>query len=792
MAMKKRLTKATGVFFMIIKKAKVLLLIAAMLAALCYKPQSQQACGPFFNEAFFTFTVHPDLPLDKYAAGELGVIQAKYARSYLYIAYRYFAGTGFDAEEQKAVVSMWRHRLREDEFNPKGNNWVVKWLEARSRVSGVEASPNISIYKDANDEYFSYANCTEDAFKNAIKTLQERVAKYGATSPQVKEWLQGQDQVFSNCVSGSQVPAPAPAGAPAWLQADRAYQIAAANFYGEKFDEAEKLFSQIATDKNSPHRIISPYLAARALVRKATLSVDDQKRFDETILKEAETRLKKILSDANYSSIRSAAQGTLNFVNYRLHPETRLHELAESLLKKNSSKTIWQDLWDYTALMNTLTTDDSDDYSDDKKTYEKIPALGRADDLTDWLFVFQVEDKAALDYAVQKWTKTGSLAWLVAAISKVGANHPQANDLMTTAMKVKADSPAYATLAFHTARLLTSANKKDEARRLLDTLITSRLSSMPQSSQNQFLGLRMKLAPNLEDLLKYATRKPAGFSYDEDGREVVSTDLKDSDDPKLKAFAGGRLAFDMDAYFVLNSRLPLGLLKIAAASKTLPEYLRREVAQAAWVRAVLLDDHLTGNEIAIALQTLAPDLKNELTPYLNAASNDEKRLAALYLILKTPGLEPYVDFGVGRNSPLKEIDNYRDNWWCAQIIKAEDKLEASSTDPDVQKYINESNANLSEYPDFLTPVQKAAAEKENARLKALGNAPNFLCQQVVNFATTKPADPRLPEALHLAVKATRYGCTDDNTGRFSKLAYDTLHKKYPRSEWAAQTKYWFK
>src|ERR1044072_332884 len=132
MAMKKPLTSKMRRLLLLLKKVKILLLIAALFAALCYRPQSQQACGPFFNEAFFTFTVHPDLPLDKFAAGELGIIQAGFARSYLYVAYRYFAGLGFDTEEQKAVVAMWRHRLREDEYNqPKGDNWVAKWLALR-------------------------------------------------------------------------------------------------------------------------------------------------------------------------------------------------------------------------------------------------------------------------------------------------------------------------------------------------------------------------------------------------------------------------------------------------------------------------------------------------------------------------------------------------------------------------------------------------------------------------------------------------------------------------------------
>jgi hypothetical protein len=50
----------------------------------------------------------------------------------------------------------------------------------------------------------------------------------------------------------------------------------------------------------------------------------------------------------------------------------------------------------------------------------------------------------------------------------------------------------------------------------------------------------------------------------------------------------------------------------------------------------------------------------------------------------------------------------------------------------------------------------------------------------------------VPEALHLAVKSTRYGCTDKETGRWSKAAFDLLRRKYPNSTWAKQTPYWFK
>jgi hypothetical protein len=62
----------------------------------------------------------------------------------------------------------------------------------------------------------------------------------------------------------------------------------------------------------------------------------------------------------------------------------------------------------------------------------------------------------------------------------------------------------------------------------------------------------------------------------------------------------------------------------------------------------------------------------------------------------------------------------------------------------------------------------------------------------VDWARKHPDDPRLPEALHRAVQASRYRCTDANTGKYSKQAFDLLHGQYPKSKWTDRTKYWYK
>jgi hypothetical protein len=68
---------------------------------------------------------------------------------------------------------------------------------------------------------------------------------------------------------------------------------------------------------------------------------------------------------------------------------------------------------------------------------------------------------------------------------------------------------------------------------------------------------------------------------------------------------------------------------------------------------------------------------------------------------------------------------------------------------------------------------------------------DWLVAETLAWAAARPDDPRLPEALHLAVRATRYGCTGEQTSAFSKQAFQLLHRRFPKSEWAAKTKYHF-
>ena len=77
---------------------------------------------------------------------------------------------------------------------------------------------------------------------------------------------------------------------------------------------------------------------------------------------------------------------------------------------------------------------------------------------------------------------------------------------------------------------------------------------------------------------------------------------------------------------------------------------------------------------------------------------------------------------------------------------------------------------------------------DNERLSKLPGAPTYLGSIVIPWAKAHPSDARVPEALHLVVRATQYGDHDSDT---SKAAYDLLHSRFPKSPWTAKAPKWF-
>ena len=740
---------------------RTLLAVILISSFLVLFPRPTGACGPFFSSAIFVYTKHPDFPLERFAAGQIGVLQPSYARSYLVAAYRNLMGEKLNAQEIAGLKGLWDDRLNNGAA-VDDTEWIKKWTEARAKVSGA-AEVQISAFRNREkpNEYETYVNCQEDAFANAEATLNERIKRFGADSPNVREWLKAQDTVFSNCREGANIPEAAPADLDKLIRADRAYQIAAAHFYAAQFTEAAKDFDAIARDSSSPWHGVAAYLAARSFLRKGSLA--DKEEEGKAYLSEAENRLRAIVNDKSLARSHHAANRLLNLTRLRLRPQEKLHELSQAIVKRGAAEDFKQTVWDYTLLL--------DKYLGEDVKIDAVPQAIRGDDLTDWILTFQDGTAAGASHAIERWQATQQIPWLLAAITRASGRAPKVDALLEAAAKVTPDSSAFPSLAFHSVRVLIEANRLDEARNSLDRIVARDRKNLTPSALNLLLGQRTYLSQNLDEFLQNAQRVPAGISDNNDGREIP-------DEPEKDAPAEAQVFFDWDAANVFNKLMPVATIGEAARSRTLAPNLHADVVQAAFMRAALIDDRATANQAATALSSVYPELKDYLAAYQRAITPDARRFAAAYLALKFPGLRPYVTVGVSRTSKLEEIDSFRDNWWCGDPPTTYVQDEGARTEPVAA-------------PLFLKSSQAVAA-REAAAIHALGTGPNYLAQTAINFGTKNPADARIAEALHLAVKSTRYGCTDKDTGRWSKAAFDLLHRRYPNTTWAKETKYWFK
>ena len=729
--------------------------VACAIACYLALVELQFACGPFPLRTLFSYRTRPTVPLEEFVEGKLGVLDPKFSPRFLFVAYRHLAGIGLTDEEQRSMLRFGSRWGPAEPGNP------AYWGTARSKVPGLPKIPKIEVHRQLPESYSYYLNCPGAAFRTAAETLGERIGAFGIDSREVREWVRAQDQVFENCASGPSIPGPAPPDLPSVIRADRDYQIAAAHFYAGDFDQAEARFQAISADDHSPWRTWAPYLVARSLTRRGTL-VPEAYTFDDEALARAEQRLSAVVNDPKLSLTHSAAKAQLGFVRFRRDPEGRFQELTNVLGRPGESSSFGQDLWDYLRLL--------------RRGYgREAPS-----DMAEWLRNFRGSCQSCVDEALEKWQRTSSTPWLVAALARLPADHPRASELIQHARRADVDSAGYLSLSYHSARLLVESGARGDARKELDRLLTLEQVRSHRSSLNLFLSLRMRLAHDLDEFLKYAQRVPVAMGWSMESDENLA-DWRGV----LKEDSDGRPFLGDDAVAVFYQKMPLDLLAESASNQILASHLRRRVALAAWSRAMLLGRHELGNTLVSTLAKLAPELDSHLAAYAGARTDEARTSAAAALMLKFPGVLPYVRSGVGRKTPIGKIDNFRNNWWCqlGPATALGNYYDSRFAGPDRP---------APEFPAFLTEQQKEVTRSELEILFKIPTGPNYLSEQVTKWARKNPDDPRVPEALHLAVKSTRVGCTDPETAGYSQQAFELLHGRYRESEWAKKTKYWYR
>ncbi len=807
---------------------KRILSLAPFVVLSVFTLVSVQACGPDFYPDIFVHHIHPDVPR-AYASGMLGVILPTYPRADLAVAYRYLNGGRLTPKEQEAyhptysIAEGVRLDDREDQTGaalvPPGP--ADLWLTVRARYA--PPLPGIHPIRQYGFEQSAgfilagnYENCQADAFRTAASTLEIRVKTWGSPSPELADWIKGQDAVFSNCsatrtaaaiaappglqVPRASLPASAPANAPLLLQEDRAYQIAAAQFYAAQFEPARASFQAIAQSAISPWRGIARYLEARCIVREAFLAStngpdDGTATFNAGLMKQAQQQLESIRDEHLPGLSRHAVEALLNLVRLRTEPQARLRELSTALAGpgtdpdyaqnledltwylngKLDSLAIREDISDYDFKVNQPTNDYRPLTAEQKQpgfeqAFRDIASLRSVSPLIDWLITFQSPSDGAKKHAFAEWKHTGSPAWLAVAITKASSADPESSALVQAAAQVSPGSSAWTTITYHRLRLLIDAGRVAEARSGLASAFMHLQAIGSLSAVNLFTGLRMRAAVSLSDALADAPRR----ILERTSEEQASLDecLGVMKNPKRKYDCKKDLStveFSSDATAVFNRDMPLATLALAAQSSELPPQLRQSVAIVTWVRAVLLKNQ----EVAARMLPLLPQK-------LRDSAGSGTGLRPLMAILRNPGLRPYLDGGVQRSYSYDFVESYGDNWWCADWPRGSDGSSQSIRAQSIA---------------FLSAPTRMAGESETKDLLALGSAEEYLGAQVLAYQRTNPSDPAAPEALYLTLRMIRYGyyhgwsaydSQKSRTDRIAAIAYEvgaTMRKYYRFSPW---------
>src|SRR5436190_18414244 len=205
----------------------------AALLGLLIEPSATHSCGPDLPEAVFVTYAEPEPPIEAFARGEIGVLHSSWRQKYLIVAFRRLRGLPLDT--QAALLAL-EAAPRDSSSTP---SWAGRWKHARENAVGEPHGPMVITdgTMQVGNDYIFYTGCLDDGFRTAIATLENRTRRPGSSYELMLDWIRAQDQVFANCRGDSKAPAPAPAGSPPWLVQDRAYQMAAALFYANRFDE---------------------------------------------------------------------------------------------------------------------------------------------------------------------------------------------------------------------------------------------------------------------------------------------------------------------------------------------------------------------------------------------------------------------------------------------------------------------------------------------------------------------------------------------------------------------------
>ena len=786
------------------------------MAALLGSTLAAHASGGGDPEDLFFATTRPDQPVREFVERPAGYYTS-YLVPYQVLWYWRLHGQTFSPDAVRAFTDLLEKLPREDNGMDETDDAWVEWRKARDDANAkldpqsprdrpALLQPSQQQPKWNTGSLQADPNCFYgDAFRNATKTLAQRMTRAASdksASPFVLHWLKTQDAVFDTCNKEPGTVPALPEHAPAWLQADHAYQLAAQRFYAGDLDGADTAFTAIAADKASAWRDLAAYMRLRVLARQnpgdAPSDSKSDKENPEALKRQAELTKQvdaiapPLLKNPRLRALHPSAHRLAEALRIRyLLPATRMQRLADGLKTMGPPDAAAAKL----LLLNH-------EFRACGFFYDcSYVGPAQTSDLVQWLSTVRGFDGPGSSAEPNgKWRETLSwsryqrrhdLAWLVAAASLVpvaaASDDKREAELQAALAAVPEDHPARFAATQLRAQRLFAQGRYQEVRELVADAGDSPLIAHSLSGRNLVKALLLPTAASEDEWRRLAIR-PVVARRDPEAMEAK---------PNAVPLAS---AFDDDVVRFLNTRAPLPMWLRLAADPALSPALRDSLLETAWTRAVLAEDYAMARRAAqmrIASPSQAAAAKGPDTiagirrsvelPDTNRAAWQHlllERMASPTEVLSSPhwpgtdgirptplkpGVEPAYDRSMASGSYSK---------WCRPLGVMTSGPQAVT-------------AAEFEMPEFLPQDERAQQAALVAKLRAIPQDSIYFTQESLALMQRNRADPLVPQALSVAVKMARYACPDKAVGDWSRKGLQTLHAKYPDSTWAASTQYWY-
>lgn len=754
--------------------------------------------------------------LQRFYDGRIGLVMARAPRPMLYIDWRLLHGQAVGPAAGAALSAPCCGEGWSYADDARAQAGVQGWLRAREAVPGAAPMDRLGTERKG-DDYQSAPNCFDDAFDTAAATLKARIAAYGAASPWVKAWLDAQDGVFAACEGPADMP-PAPAGAPPWLQKDRAYQEAARALYLGDDAQAADRFAAIAADPESPWRASAPYLRARALTR----AVRADPTPEATAAARAAIDALREAPDGTYG--RDGAAPLRQVVDFYGDPAGRAAEISRALAAREPPADVASQFRDLSDLADRAPG--TIEPLDWMATLKAAPANGPpwSDDAekrrSEALAARDAARLKALAHAQERWRTRRDPARLLAALSLADPGEASATELTRDGAAVPATDPAWLTIQFHLVRLQLASAPAAELRARLDRILGGDLSI---SDRNIFTALRLQVAASPAEFTSLALRQRLCAGDDKDGcvRSRWETDdiqpwgVYDQDAPwGVWDGPAGKVGLGEDARAVID-RMPLRQRIALSHDRRLPAALRLDIALTSYARAVALYDDADADALAADLTAMLPQMAADWRRVRATKPGAAKRFAESMVLAKIPGLRTdLVDY----TRPIGTVAEFQTHW-APWTVMPKGKPAAGNGPRPLAAYQQGGAGVDPQDPDAVTDLtclgecgrgaaplrlpDFVAAQQDEARRERgyfihtkeiyWGKPPPLppgaisVWEEMLAYARAHPADPAVPEALHWLVRVGHFGGSHNHSGR---RAFKLLHGRYPNNIWARKTPYY--